>query len=104
MTTRRVFLGGMVSALVSPRAARAQQAGKMPRIGWLGGPTREAAQPYVRPFLQGMKDLGWIEGRNILIEWRFGEGRAERLPALAAGLVRLPRCLILLPSPPPAQA
>jgi putative tryptophan/tyrosine transport system substrate-binding protein len=104
ITTRRVFLGGIVSALVSPRAARAQQAGKMPRIGWLGGPTREAAQPYVRPFLQGMKDLGWIEGRNILIEWRFGEGRAERLPALAAELVRLHVDLIVVPSTPTALA
>ena len=65
----------------------AQQAKKVPRIGYLGGPTpllerREA-------FLQGLRELGYIEGKNIIIEWRSGEGKSERVPALAAELVRL---------------
>ena len=76
----------------APLEARAQQTGKVPRIGWLGGPSRETAQPFVRPFLQGLKDLGWVEGQNILIEWRFGGGRAERLPELAAELRRRTAC------------
>ena len=76
----------------------------MPRIGWLGGPTREAAQPFVRPFLLGLKDLGWVEGQTIIIEWRFAGGRAERLPELAAQLVRLRVNLIVVPSTPTAMA
>ena len=89
--------------LAAPVAARAQQ-GKVPRIGWLGGPTRETAQPFIRPFLQGLRDLGWVEGQNIIIEWRFAGGRAERLPGLAAELVRLRVDLIVVPSTPTAVA
>ncbi|HKZ08896.1 MAG TPA: ABC transporter substrate-binding protein [Methylomirabilota bacterium] len=104
MTTRRAFLGALAGALAGPVAARAQSTPKARRIGWLGGPTREAAQPYVQPFLQGLTELGWIEGQNIVIEWRFGGGRAERLPALAAELVRLGVELIVVPSTPTALA
>jgi len=67
--------------------ADAQQPTKVPRIGYLGGPNpllerREA-------FRQGLRELGYIEGKNIVIEWRSGEGKSERVPALAAELVRL---------------
>jgi putative ABC transport system substrate-binding protein len=67
--------------------ADAQQPTKVPRIGYLGGPNpllerREA-------FRQGLRELGYIEGKNIIIEWRSGEGKSERVPALAAELVRL---------------
>src|SRR5215831_13657279 len=102
---RRAFLctlaGGVLAA---PLAAGAQQPRTVRRIGWLGGPTREAAQPFVQPFLQGLKELGWIEGQNIVIEWRFAGGRAERLPDLAAELVRLHVELIVVPSTPTAVA
>ena len=105
MTTRRVFLGTLACGLLTaPLAVGAQPTGKVPRIGWLGGPTRETAQPFVRPFLQGLKDLGWIEGQNIVIEWRFAGGRAERLPGLAAELVQLRVDLIVVPSTPTALA
>ena len=105
MITRRVFLGILACGLpATPRAAGAQPAGKAPRIGWLGGPTRESAQAFVQPFQQGLKDLGWVEGQNILIEWRFAGGRAERLPGLAAELVRLRVDLIVTPSTPTALA
>lgn len=104
MTTRRAFLGALAGALAGPVAARAQSTSKPRRIGWLGGPTREAAQPFLRPFLQGLKALGWVEGQNIQIEWRFGGGRAERLPALAAELVRLGVELIVTPSTPTVLA
>ena len=90
--------------LAGPLATAAQQAGKVPRIGWLGGPTRQAAEPYLQAFLRGLKDLGWIEGQNIVIEWRFAGGRAERLPELAAELVRLRVDLIVVPSTPTALA
>jgi ABC-type uncharacterized transport system substrate-binding protein len=101
MITRRVFLGTLAGGLLAaPLAVEAQQAGKIPRIGWLGGPTRESAETFVREFQRGLKGLGWIEGQNIVIEWRFGGGRAERLPELAAELVRLRVALIVAPSTP----
>lgn len=66
MTTRRVFLGTLACGLLSAaRGAGAQQAGKVPRIVWLGGPSRESAEPFVREFQRGLKDLGWVEGQNI---------------------------------------
>jgi putative tryptophan/tyrosine transport system substrate-binding protein len=94
----------LLALLAAPLAAEAQQAGKVPRIGWLGGPTRESAAPYVRAFQRGLTDLGWVEGQNIVIEWRFAGGRAERLPDLAAELVRLQVNVIVAPSTPTALA
>ena len=74
--------------LLSPVAAEAQQAAKVARIGYLGD--TPAAAPHLRDaFLQGLRDLGYVEGRNVVIEYRFAEGKAERLPALAAELVAL---------------
>ena len=105
MTTRRAFLGALAGGvLATPSSTRAQQAGRVPRIGWLGGPTREAAQPFVRPFVQGLKDHGWVENQNIVIEWRFAGGQAERLPGLTAELVQLRVDLIVVPSTPTAMA
>ena len=102
---RRTFLCGLaLGTLTVPLAAGAQRAGKVPRIGWLGGPTRESAEPFVQAFQRGLKDLGWVEGQNIVIEWRFAGGRAERLPDLAAELVRLRVDLIVVPSTPTALA
>jgi putative tryptophan/tyrosine transport system substrate-binding protein len=102
--SRRTFVTALTGGvLAAPFAAGAQQ-GRVPRIGWLGGPTRETAQPFVGPFLQGLRDLGWVEGQNIIIEWRFAGGRAERLPNLAAELVRLHVDLIVVPSTPTAVA
>jgi putative tryptophan/tyrosine transport system substrate-binding protein len=93
--------GGLLAA---PLAAQVQPAGRVPRIAWLGGQARETAHPYVRAFQRGLKDLGWVEGQNIVIEWRFSGGRAELLPDLAAELVRLRVDLIVVPSSPTALA
>jgi putative tryptophan/tyrosine transport system substrate-binding protein len=102
---RRTFLCGLtLGPLAAPFAAEGQEGGKVPRIGWLGGPTRESADTFVREFLRGMKDLGWVEDQNIMIEWRFAGGRAERLPGLAAELVSLRVDLIAAPSTPTAVA
>jgi putative tryptophan/tyrosine transport system substrate-binding protein len=87
---RRAFitlLGGAAAAW--PLAARAQQAGKLPTIGFLGQSTRSAASEWVAAFVQRLRELGWIEGRTITIEYRWAEGREERFPELAAELVRL---------------
>ena len=74
--------------LFAPLAAHAQQAGKVHRIGFLHASDRLTANSRISPFLQGLRDRGYVEGRNIRIEWRFADGKRERLPALAADLVR----------------
>jgi putative ABC transport system substrate-binding protein len=74
--------------LVAPLAAKAQPAAKVARIGYLAGSL--AAFPQLREaFIQGLRDLGYVEGRNLVIEYRSPEGKPERLPALAAELVAL---------------
>src|SRR5947199_4037076 len=79
--------------------AEAQQRGKVPRLGYLGGAF--STHP---AFLQGLRDLGYVEGKNIVIEYRFAEGKLERLPDLAAELVRLKVDIIVTQSTPAAQA
>ena len=101
---RRTFITGVALGIVTAPRSAAQQIGKVPRIGWLGGPTRESAEPFVQEFQRGLKALGWVEGQNIVIEWRFAGGQAERLPSLAAELVRLGVDLIVVPSTPTALA
>jgi putative ABC transport system substrate-binding protein len=84
--------------------AAAAAGSRVARIGWLGGPTRESAEPFVREFERGLDEYGWRVGHNLVIEWRFADGRAERLPALAEELVRMPVDLIVVPSTPTALA
>src|SRR6266498_1160321 len=69
--------------------AGAQQPKKDPRIGYLQAPPRSAVAVRNDAFRQGLGDLGYVEGKNVLIEWRFAEGKSERIPALAAELVQL---------------
>jgi ABC-type uncharacterized transport system substrate-binding protein len=84
MMNRRTFLYGLTLA---PLAAEAQQATQIAQIGYLG---RNLANPQLNAaFLQGLRDLGYVEGRNFVIEYRSHEGKLERLPALAAELVAL---------------
>src|SRR5882672_4811839 len=85
---RRDFLIAAGALLAAPLAAEAQQAAKIARIGHLS--PNLAASPHLRDaFLQGLRDLGYVEGRNFVIEYRDAEGKVERLPALAAELVAL---------------
>jgi len=86
--SRRAFVGTLtLGVLAAPLTAEAQEAGKVARIGVLrsGSPP----DPFEEPFTQGLRELGYVEGRNISIERRWAEGRDERLPGLAADLVRL---------------
>jgi putative ABC transport system substrate-binding protein len=69
--------------------AEAQQSKKALQIGYLDGGSRSALQTRIDAFRQGLSDLSYVEGKNITIEWRFAEGKADRLPGLAAELVRL---------------
>jgi putative ABC transport system substrate-binding protein len=98
---RRTFLAGTGAVLLTePLAAEAQQAGKVPRIGFLTTPSPTAAAYYLEAFREGLRELGYVEGKTIAIEYRFAEGRAERLPALAAELVRLKVDVIVTGGPP----
>jgi len=102
VNSRLAALVTVLTLLVGAVIADAQQSGNVPRIGWLGFPTREAARAYVQVFQQGLKDLGWVEGRNITIEWRFADGKPEHLPALMAELIQLRVDMIVVPSTPPS--
>ena len=103
MTTRRAFIGTLAGGfLAAPLAASAQPAGKVYRIGYLS--TGSASATYLRPleaFRQGLRELGWVEGKNIVIEYRYAEGRIDRLPGLAEELVRL-KVDIIVASPTPS--
>ena len=86
---------------VAPLAADAQQAGKVRRIGFLGGRTPSDMSPFLDTFRQGLRELGWVEGQNIVIDYRYAEGTFARLPDLAAELVRL-KVDIIVAQPLPA--
>jgi putative ABC transport system substrate-binding protein len=101
---RRTFLCGLtVGTFALPLAAAAQQAGKVPRIGFLfyGSP---GPSPEVEAFRQGLRELGYVEGQNIAIDYRFASGQVERLPELAAELVRLKVDVIVTPTTPASLA
>jgi len=84
--------------------AEAQQAGKIFRIGFLDNSTASGIAVLLEAFRQELRKLGWIEGKNIAIEYRFAEQKPERLPELAADLVRLKVDLIVVSATPPALA
>jgi len=89
VTTRRAFLGTLAGGLLSAAViAEAQPAAKTPRIGYLA-PSLTANPALHEAFRQGLRDLGYVEGRNVAIEYRDAEGKDERLPALAAELAAL---------------
>jgi putative ABC transport system substrate-binding protein len=102
--TRREFIGTLAGGLVAaPLAAEAQQAARVPRVGYLG--TNLSVSPHLpEAFRQGLRDLGYVEGRNVVIEYRSAEGKLERLPALAAELVAVKVDVIVVGAEPHALA
>ncbi len=93
MKRTRLLLSIFVLAIVnlaSVHLAEAQQGNKVYRIGYLSTRYERGGHgPYPKAFRQGLRELGYIEGQNIVIEWRFAEGERKRLPGLAAELVKL---------------
>src|SRR5205823_8147842 len=80
--------------------ADAQQTKKIPRIGFLGNSTPALEENLVGPFREGLRDLGYVEGKNIVIEWRWAEGKYERFPTLIAELIALNVDLIVTAGTP----
>jgi putative ABC transport system substrate-binding protein len=93
MNSRRQFLVALGGGLAWPRFALAQQAGRTYRVGWLSSVSR--TEPSNMAFEQRLRELGFVEGRNLVIEFRTAQGRTERLPELAADLARR-NCDVLL--------
>jgi putative ABC transport system substrate-binding protein len=104
MITRRGFVGGSVALLAAPLAAGVQTAGTIPRVGFLGPTTVGAASHLLEAFRDGLRELGYVEGRNVVIDYRWADGQFDRLPALAAELVALSVDVIVAPTPPAVRA
>jgi len=99
-----VFAGAAWSALAWAGAVRAQAPAKVARIGLLTPFSPSEAAPWNQAFRLGLRDLGWIEGKNISIEYRYSEGSGDRFPDLAAELVSLKVDVIVAATPPAALA
>jgi putative ABC transport system substrate-binding protein len=105
VTTRRVFLGTLAGGLLAaPLAAEAQPAGKVTRIGVLEPTSMASNAANLDAFRQGLRELGYVEGQNFVVEYRSADGRSERFPDLAAELVRLKVDVILTRGTPAVLA
>jgi putative tryptophan/tyrosine transport system substrate-binding protein len=102
---RREFIAGLAGAVAWPIGAAAQQTGKLPRIGYLSD---EEATPHLflshDYILARLRQYGYVEGRNIVIDYRYAAGKVDQLPALAAQLAAIPVDLILTVGSPAARA
>jgi putative ABC transport system substrate-binding protein len=102
---RRTFIGAVAGAfLTAPLAVEAQQLAKLARIGYLGTGSPAEIAPSLEAFRQGLRELGYVEGRNIAFEYRWAEGRMERLSAFAVEFVGLKSDVIVASSSPAALA
>jgi putative ABC transport system substrate-binding protein len=103
--TKKIILLALCSLLLAPcSAAEAQQLTKVPRIGYLSPTSPSVSPTRIEAFRQGLRELGYVEGKNIVIEYRYAEGKFDRLPALAAELVLLKLDLIVTTGPTVTRA
>ena len=104
MTSRRKLILALgASALAAPLATLAQQQQRVPRIGFLSGrsnPTPATPDPNADAFRQGLRDLGYVEGKNILVEYRYAEAKADRSASLVAELLQLKVDVLVSPFTP----
>ena len=90
MDRRRFLLTSLAGAVAAPLAAEAQRpSGTLPRVGWLGAGPAFNSPDLVEAFREGLREAGYVEGQNVIIEYRWAEQRYDRLPGLAAELVHL---------------
>ena len=101
---RRDFITGIAAAAAWPLAAHAQRPGKLPTIGYLGSGTAATQGQWTAALMSRLRDLGWIEGRTIAIEYRWAEGRSERFADIAAELVQHKVDVIVTAGTPPVLA
>src|SRR5215472_6582254 len=101
---RREFIALVGGAAAWPFAARAQQAGKLPTIGFLGANNATFERASTDAFVQRLRELGWIENRTVAIEYRWAEGRDERFAEIAAEFIRLKVDVILTYATPSSIA
>jgi putative ABC transport system substrate-binding protein len=102
--TRRTLLAGAVLGVALPRGAGAEQASRQHRLGILIGASKSFVTPYIEIFLQELQHRGYVENRNLIIEYRYADGNYDRLSALATDLVRLKVDIIVTEGTPPTRA
>ena len=98
MDRRRFLLASLTTAVIGPLFADAQATGRITRIGYLLRDKSPSPDPQQEAFLHALRDLGYVEGRNLMVDYRSAEGNIERLPALATELVALKVDIIMAPS------
>jgi putative ABC transport system substrate-binding protein len=105
MMQRRAFVAGMATVMAAPRSAPAQQAGRMPRLGILlsGSASTAPSLPEVDVFMSQLAAFGWVDGQNLVVERRWGEGH-EQMAQLADDLVRANVDVMLTPGPNATEA
>lgn len=101
---RIVFIGVAVAILFATLVSEAQQSARTHRLGLLIGSSERFAAPYIEIFRQALRALGYVEGGNIVIEYRYADGNYNRLPALATELVRLKVDIVVTEGTPPTRA
>jgi putative ABC transport system substrate-binding protein len=92
---RRKFLATLGLTVLRPEYAFAQTPTKIARIGWLTAQREASVTPYVKAMRESLTELGYVEGKNLTIEFRYGDDAIERVPELAADLERIPVDLIV---------
>jgi putative tryptophan/tyrosine transport system substrate-binding protein len=102
---RKIFVGLLATVLLTTAPpTQAQQPAKFHQIGYLSTDSPSTIAARIEAFRQGLRELGYVEGKNIVIEWRFAEGKADRLPGLVAELVRLKVDAIVTSGPAATRA